>query len=382
MPNHFSSLHVLRGIACVMVLLAHVGIWEHAIGPNRPWLGWVEWVGYGAVDCFFVLSGFVITYSQFHKRGRPGCVSQYFRARLLRVYPLYWLILPLGIVQVKLISGEPSGLAPSEPIGRWVSWLILAPHAQINHYLPSTWTLAYEISFYLIFGLLLLVTRPWAITGLLAWGVVAVLGEEQGWAGLHPVLGVVGSAHVWEILLGCGLAGLTRAGFRFPGSPLLVASLVWVGFWLVVRNPQTIPSFLVLDPWGRVGTFGIGAGLLVLGLIAWEGRNEVRMPKLLTLLGDASYSIYLGHLPACSAFFFLTLPTWPHSPVGHGLWVVAMILAGLSGGLVLHVLFERPLMAWIARGRSHRVEATDSHAEQNTHDLEMSSSRCSSLSHR
>jgi peptidoglycan/LPS O-acetylase OafA/YrhL len=53
-----------------------------------------DW-GKGAVDLFFVISGFVLFQSA--QKFQPGIRSFFLfvKKRLVRIYPIYWLILPI-----------------------------------------------------------------------------------------------------------------------------------------------------------------------------------------------------------------------------------------------------------------------------------------------
>ena len=350
MRAYLQSLHALRGVACLLVLLAHIGVWEASIGPNRPLLGIVEWFGYAAVDCFFVLSGFVICYTQWQKLGDPGQARAYFLARFWRVFPLYWCMLPFAILQVHLISGEAATTLTGNRTERWLSWFFIVPHESINPYLPTTWTLPYEIAFYIIFGLLLVFPKRYAVMLLLAWGMGSTLLELRGVQ--HPIGRAVAGAHVWEILLGCLLAGVVRKQWLVAGRSFIAFGIIWAVGWLIVRNPHTISAYLTADPWGRASTFGIAAGAIVYGLAVWELKRNGRVPRALILCGDASYSIYLAHIPACSAFFFLTLRHWPHTTLGHIAWVFAMLTVGIGGGFLAYYFVEKPIMNW-RKSRSH-----------------------------
>ena len=64
MSRTLSNLQALRGIACLLVVWLHVAVWEREYGVRTPLLREVKWFGSAGVDLFFVLSGFIITYTQ------------------------------------------------------------------------------------------------------------------------------------------------------------------------------------------------------------------------------------------------------------------------------------------------------------------------------
>jgi exopolysaccharide production protein ExoZ len=346
MPTFLRSLHAARGVACIVVVVAHVAVWEEPLGLK--FLQWVQWFGYAAVDVFFVLSGFVITYTQWDKAGQRDRVREYFRARFLRVYPLLWVLLPIAVLQVQLSTGEPLVQYKDGPVSRWLSWSLLIPHVDVNPYLPSAWTLPYEVFFYILFGLLLFLGKRLLVVGLLLWGTLPLVLPHF----THPLAHVMVSPHVWEILFGCGAAGLVRAGHLGFGRCCILFAVLWSVVGVLVRNPNTTPTFLSADPWARLFIFGVSAVVLVYGLAACEVQRRWHIPRWLNFCGDASYSIYLGHVPCCSLLFSTTLRHWPHTKFPHLLWVLCMIGVGIGGGCLLHLLVERPIMNWVKQRKA------------------------------
>jgi exopolysaccharide production protein ExoZ len=80
------NLQALRGVACLLVVWLHVAATESGMHGLRTPLfhaGW--WFGAAGVDLFFVLSGFVITYTHWTQRGRPAAVPGYLFRRAWRI---------------------------------------------------------------------------------------------------------------------------------------------------------------------------------------------------------------------------------------------------------------------------------------------------------
>ena len=84
-----SNLQYLRAFAAINVVYLHVLIGGNSYNrPSTmfPILG--EW-GANGVDIFFVISGFVMIYSQINN---PKTIVNFYKSRLLRILPIYWLI--------------------------------------------------------------------------------------------------------------------------------------------------------------------------------------------------------------------------------------------------------------------------------------------------
>lgn len=80
--KHFEILDGLRGIAAIGVVIFHFMEWIYT-DPSKNFIGH----GFLAVDFFFCLSGFVISYSYDDRITKIG-VFEFFKLRLIRLHPL------------------------------------------------------------------------------------------------------------------------------------------------------------------------------------------------------------------------------------------------------------------------------------------------------
>lgn len=337
------NLQALRGVACLVVVWHHVaGIEYQSFGLRTPLFhaGW--WFGAAGVDLFFVLSGFVITYVHWNQLGRPPAVPAYLFRRAWRIYPIYWVVLLLSTFGVSAAIGlEPGG-------GDWWNWLklvALLPRAD-NLWLGQAWTLTFEMMFYVAFAALLLVPARWGWVLLAGWAAAVVTAVAAGYAvqngdGADPL-----SPFVLEFLAGCFIAARVRRGACGWGRSALVAGLVYGVAAALLLSPPSHAGWVrtTTAQWSRVLIYGPAAALLVYGSVAAELAGRRPFPRWLRVTGDASYSIYLAHVPACilALAYGASLPhdRWPH--VG---WIVVTLAAGVGCGFLLHYAVERPLLA-------------------------------------
>ena len=87
---HFNILDGLRGAAALMVVWYHVFEgFAFAEAPNGAGDGLIKTFnhGYLAVDFFFMLSGFVISYA-YDSRWQGMSVGKFFKRRLVRLHPM------------------------------------------------------------------------------------------------------------------------------------------------------------------------------------------------------------------------------------------------------------------------------------------------------
>ena len=360
MPPTLHNLQALRGVACLMVFGVHLAVWENTFGIARPLLKPLYWFGYAGVDLFFVLSGFLITFTQHRHLGRPRDLPAYLFRRAWRIYPLFWVVMAVGVAVMLGISGVwavPTQPDAPGPRTRWVSWLLLAPCAVVNQYVPPAWSLAHEMLFYLAFaGLIVLPRRvgPWL---LVLWG--CAVGVTEWYGGVHTLtanawLRHLASPFVWEFLLGCGVAWLAVRGATRFGRTAVLFGLAWGVGWVWAYADPSKPADAGSHPAWRAWVFGIASALLVYGAVAVERRGGWLLPRWLRRVGDASYSIYLWHAPAGALAFSQTL-TWPHTFWPHLAWLLGMTLVCVGGGLVLSWIIEQPLLR-LGKGRKPKVE--------------------------
>ncbi|MEQ8376695.1 MAG: acyltransferase [Roseibium aggregatum] len=139
------SVHGLRGVASIMVLIAHIlgGTAEH-IYNDRP--GYVEGIvpfhnfGTSGVMLFFVISGFVILPSVM--RYSP---SEFALRRLLRLYPLF-LVSTLFFAVLNGATNRYPELNNLESVLFSLTFLDL--FTTTKQVAPNAWSLTYEVMFY------------------------------------------------------------------------------------------------------------------------------------------------------------------------------------------------------------------------------------------
>ena len=98
---YLNNLAGIRVIAALLVVFHHVEQYKAKFGWSNIWShSFVREIGGNAVSIFFVLSGFLISYLLLAEKRKTGEVQLkkfYFR-RILRIWPLYFLMLILGIL--------------------------------------------------------------------------------------------------------------------------------------------------------------------------------------------------------------------------------------------------------------------------------------------
>lgn len=318
------SIQGLRGLAALGVVIFHVGQWAHLDLHS----------GAAGVDLFFVISG-VIMWLVTDREKEP---VQFLKRRALRIVPLYWLITLAAV-----------GLALVFPLVAWDVQPdlghVLKSLAFIPHYSPrglpfpalaQGWTLNYEVLFYGLFALALLLPRRQQFLALTtAFGGIAIVGVAN-----PPLYMVIANFLLLEFSAGMLLARAWKAK-AFPGGwwgllPIALGIVVLV----LVRDVGN-----GFDPanW-RSLAWGLPATAIVGGALSLEAAGKWPRWAWLERLGDASYAIYLTERLTISGAY--TVLKWPPAWIA----LLAGIGAAVAVGLAVHRWIERPLLARLLPG--------------------------------
>lgn len=288
-----TGIQALRGIAALMVVACHLGVTAGVSLP--PFLS-------SGVDIFFVVSGFVMMALASHHSPLP-----FIRDRVIRIVPLYW-VLTLAVCAIGHHSLQD--LAKS---------LAFIPYHGARGMFPIIgpgWSLNIEMGFYLLFSLCLLLKDRRAMV--IAMGAVLVpVALLHSHVEADSIASFYANSRLLEFLFGMvlGLAylegWLTRR--RWAGVALIVT-----GFVLIAPLPAL---------WG--------APLIVGGAILAEG---LPLPRILLVLGDASYSLYLTHVLTIE---MLHRAWHERAPA---IFFAATLVACIAAAVLCYNMIERPMI--------------------------------------
>lgn len=305
--HRFIALDSWRGLAALTIVFYHMGKfgWIAALPPFR--YGWM------LVDFFFILSGFVITWSYGARLAHGYPRTGFVLVRLGRMYPLHIatvaVYLLLEFTLFRPLLGEAH---PFSELARAVFLLDAFVRGAGNFYAPVSWAVAVELVLY-VFAAALFGRGRWGLA------IAVLLAGTSAWA-LASGFNVVGFGRLLQRgMLGFPLGMFAcwlywrMQGWR-PGAGLasvlelgLAAVLVWL-LWLPGKSASWIP-YVDLLYLGMVLVFAWDAGL-VSRLLQW---------RPLVWLGQLSFALYMVHL------FFIILPNrlLPRlfAATGHSEWI-------------------------------------------------------------
>ena len=341
------SLTGMRWLAAALVFGFHVRLAEYFGGPHSTAvLDVLFTAGASGVSFFFILSGFVLTWSV-----RAGDSTRTFwRRRLARVYPLHVVTAVLALVIALTLA--PGTL----PDMREATLNVLLVHAwsPIPHdsqtLNPVSWSLACEAFFYALFPVLFFGVRRLSGRALWLVGALSVVSVE-----VISAVATAGSFHFYpvarlpEFVLGVVLACLVRQGrWRGPGLRLSVAILV-AGYVLAAWVPSpfqysacTILGFALVIPAAAVADL--------------RGRRTFMARPLLVRLGELSFAFYMIHILVVRVGENL-FARHPHLPALAGLgWSALVFSVALGLSWVLYEAIENPARKLLTRTRRRRGE--------------------------
>jgi peptidoglycan/LPS O-acetylase OafA/YrhL len=341
-----SNIQFLRAVAILLVLVFHAAGAEGTKPFTTPFLSWALYFGYGGVNLFFVISGFIIAWINRPYLGQPAAIGGYLQRRFLRIFPIYWICV-VGVYAVEQIGlGKPDPFF-GVPLGEIASQLLLSPLAG-SYFIGPAWSLAWEIVFYGVFTLFLLVPPRWfaLCLGLLT----LVIGANVMTAGSRLPFQPLFSVILLNFVLGVVVAQVTIAPNGGAAGTCVVIGTIWffASGWVNAQGWLSTES----NP-HRLLEFGCSSSLIVYGLASLEVHRGVVVRPALTWIGDASYSIYLTH--ACVFLLLrratakLSLDAWPHLT-----WIALLLGGGLLVGFVVYRCAEKPLLGWFKRRRDQR----------------------------
>jgi peptidoglycan/LPS O-acetylase OafA/YrhL len=352
-PDKLRHLQILRALAASLVVADHgLAAIDHFGVASSQYHQAGGLMGHLGVTAFFVLSGLIMVRQTEGQFGVKGAPLQFALRRIVRIVPMYWIA---TLVWFLLPFHRPLWY-PKIQLLLSLSFIpdFLSGKNRLEPVLGVGWTLNYEMAFYFLFAVALLLPRRRGIVLLLA---------------LPEFLMALGHAHLPF------LGRVPLALFRF-GTDDIIASFtrgVLIGLFTLdgdrpfrLRLPFS-PAFLVLLPpalslampytLGRLEVWDLLAwfSVIVVLLCALEDNAiGTRLERFLVLLGDASYSTYLFHVLVLPFILPAGIFLWgqlPRTRLFTMLLLAASVAAANALGLLIHKAVESPLTGFLKRLR-------------------------------
>ncbi|MGC5342510.1 acyltransferase family protein [Streptomyces sp. DT171] len=336
------ALDALRVIAALAVLAFHFTGVDAAskanwgVNPKALFPSLFPVTSYGSygVQLFFLISGFVICLSAWNRT--PG---QFVRARFLRLFPAYWFsAVAAFLVWRTLPDGSRTGPSISDSL---TNLTMLQVPLSAQHLVGAYWTLWAELTFYLIFLLVIWKGLDYLRVTVFCWLwlLASVLIEQPN--NHVPVLGIFAQP-LNTALFVSGIAMYLM--YRF-GPDLKLWGLLAAG-WLVmqsdlVEHADNLRHTKGMDRDPYVALALVTLFYLLVLAVALHKLDWFRWRGFATL-GALVYPLYLLHEELGWALI--------RNLYGHlGAWPTLLLTTGilLVAAWLLHRLVERPSQRWL-----------------------------------
>lgn len=281
-------IQIYRGIAAMMIVILHS--WSNLTTYfDKDYSNILKFTSIGSfgVDFFFVLSGFIISYSY---AGKKTEIKEYLANRIIRIFIPY---LPLAIIFYIGYTYFPN-LSNANNTHSLIATITLIPVG--NSALGQAWSLMHEMIFYYIFVLALININKF-YKFLLFWSIFTLFyltfRFKTSITELDYFLHTFFSFYNFEFLLGY------LCYYLISKFPSIKYSLIYSLFFMIIFF---IIYFFTSNELVQKSIFSISCfWLIYFGFT--RKHNRIKNTNIFMKIGFASYSIYLIHIPVIIILF-------------------------------------------------------------------------------
>lgn len=348
---YLPGLNGIRAIAALAVVFSHTVLSFPAFGLHTTVFGvdssghlqGIPLAGHG-VTMFFTLSGFLITYLLLLEKETGSInIRDFYIRRILRIWPLYYLYLFIGIIvlvifnyqfpwrsmpfYVFLAANIPFTLHTSIPI--------------INHF----WSIGVEEQFYLFFPhLAKLQNRKFLSMLIVLLGIMLIaklsfyILSRKGYSSLPLEALNVTSFHIMFIgAIGGVLFYLKNPLFIKITTHIATQIICWIIVFLIAINKFTLPALIHPE------LVSLSTLCIIIGQIS-GGKKVINLENgILNFLGKISYGIYIIHV----LVLVLLSKMWPqlNDNVWTYIWLSCLVLfLTVTLSYLSYEYYEKPFL--------------------------------------
>jgi len=361
--DRLNGLDHLRAIAIILVMLFHYGQGVPA------WLEPVRQIGWTGVDLFFVLSGYLIGHQLLKEYIKTNHIDfkRFYLKRFFRIIPAYIavLILYYSLSNLKEGSGLP-------PLWRFLTFTQnFGLNAQTQNSFSHAWSLCIEEQFYLLLPFTIIFFGKNKVHSISPYLFIVLIGlgfifRFYNWNEyVQPfidsgnrqqmVYGFIEKVYYpsYVRMDGLVIGILIAAIFNFKpkikdylvkhGNILLLIGLVLFVFaYNICDNFISFKTAIYGFP-----LISLAYGFIVVAAISPTCVLYKFKTKFSLVIATLSYSIYLTHK---QLYHFVNLLVENFEPNKFDGWIFWICIASaIIGGLVLHLMIERPFLIFRAK---------------------------------
>ncbi len=345
-----AALTSLRFFAALHVVLYHTAGISFSVLFAIPMMEQLVSIGNIAVGFFFLLSGFILSYVYLQDKQTID-VKKFYWSRIARIYPLYLLTLILDTPFLFLSRVHTYGLrsAVIKTSATFLSNILMiqAWYGRLRGIDNPNWSLCVEALFYFIFplvGIFLwrLRSRTLYLFSFLSWifvlAILVHLGARTPNLEMiykNPLLQMplfLAGISVARIQLQSKSEGVIRsAGIRIALILAALGMIAAIPFLLKVVPVEDLLILLLLPLYAVI--------ILIFSSVKYP-LARILDSTWMVLLGEASYGLYLFHIPVYHVWIALH---WEHTQALYPMYLAVSILVSI----VSFKYFETPMRLWL-----------------------------------
>ena len=342
---YFKKLDTLRFIAFFLVF------WQHAFSQSFKNISSNQFIqslianltitGGIGVHIFFVLSGFLITFLMIMEEKTNGSISlgKFYLRRILRIWPVYYLIIILGIFVL------PTLFSTFEFSGSLWKNLFFMNNSDMMGQAPNVgiaWSVAIEEQFYLIWPLLFIIFKNKKVLSIVCLSLIIAsitFKINNPIDSYFPTMG-----NILYLMIGCiGAIGYSKYKFKIESfkssqpralTPLILLSIIFI-ILPGLHNFFNIASMLMLP------VFYL---LIILNLVI---NNKTKRSSFISKWGKYTYGMYLYH-PMIIIFikilFDLTNLDYQENPLYNFLMACVSLVVTIIISTMSYNYFEKHIL--------------------------------------
>jgi len=353
---YFPNLNGLRFIAALLVIVHHIEQLKYIYDlPNNFSSSFVQIIGELGVILFFVLSGFLITYLLLEEENRTNAIAvkNFYLRRVLRIWPLYFLIVALALFVLPNISlftlpeYDKAVIYEDLPskILLYVFFLpnLVSPLFGVVPYASLTWSIGTEEQFYLIWPPILKFFKTYRmplmfliLIGYLLFARALFSSRTDFIPFKYELNAFWQSFNIASMAIGGFFALLLHSNHAalklFLNKYLFYFALGFTS--IMLYRGVYFPHITVNDlqfPYFYKEFYSIWFGIIILNFAANKDNLISLEQKPIRYLGKISYGLYMYHPIAIVAA--LQTSIWLGAPVDALLYPLSLALTILLAGV-------------------------------------------------
>ncbi|PQJ73448.1 acyltransferase family protein [Polaribacter butkevichii] len=308
---YFPNLNGLRFIAAFLVIIHHIEQFKSIIKVENYWgkIPFINIIGKLGVILFFVLSGFLITYLLLaeEKAFKKISIAKFYMRRVLRIWPLYFLIIILAFfvlpnIEIFILPSYGKDVIYTNLFWKLLLYAIFFPNLVLSllgvvPYASHTWSIGTEEQYYLVWPVILKHIKKYRI--LLMFAIILFYLSfkfflRTSYAYQIPYNNVLRA--FWNSFpIDCMAIGALYSILLFQKSKFLK---------YLVRNDLFyfsigLVTFLMLKgvyiPYIHYEFYSFFFGVIILNFAVNEKIKISLENKIFNYLGNISYGLYMYH---------------------------------------------------------------------------------------